>query len=566
MRNETEHRPACAVGLVRRIGRIGLIRWLIVCVVCFLVVFPYVVGYVTSSPENRFQGILDYGPDIQSYFMWMRSSADHPGLPPNLYHTLHEKPYFFHLLWVGMGKINRYTGVPIFLLYHSVHVLGILLFLLALWRFVGRFFSDTRQATVAYAVCALGSGVGWYTVLLDPSLIPILRIKPALPPVSPDLWSADVNCFYSILVSPHFAVALWLLVETMDRLYVAVTRGGKRVCFTGALSALSLGFVHTYDVFTAASVGIVFGGLYILLTQDRSDPSERFATGAGVACILFGCAVPVVYYAWAIRQSPSLASWAEQNRFETPAPHFYLQAFGLPAVLMLTYWQALKRFGRAEPDIVFLAAWVVTVFGLMYSTLIFPFAKRLAEGLQIPIVILAVRCVYDQWLPWVRQHVDMKPWHRYALIMTAAVLLFPTTGFLVINTTIAAAGDEPPFHITGVELAGFEQLEQHADKSKNVLAPWKTGTILPRYTGMRVYSGHFHITPDFEPRTARMQKFLYGDMSENEAIELLRRNRIGYIWLGRYRGTYAGRFPVDAPFLRLWWSRDFVDIYEVDLK
>ena len=63
-----------------------------------------------------------------------------------------------------------------------------------------------------------------------------------------------------------------------------------------------------------------------------------------------------------------------------------------------------------------------------------------------------------------------------------------------------------------------------------------------------------------------MQKFLYGDMSENEAIELLRRNRIGYIWLGRYRGTYAGRFPVDAPFLRLWWSRDFVDIYEVDLK
>ncbi len=558
-RNETAHGHTD----VRLIRHTGLIRWSIGFVTCCLILIPYVVGYVTSSPQHRFQGILDYGPDIQSYFMWMRSSADHAGLPPNLYHTLPEKPYFFHLLWVGIGKINRHTGVPILFLYHLTHALGIVFFLLALWRFVGRFFTEKHQAIVAYGVCILGSGVGWYTVMLDPSLIPVLRTKPALPEVSLDLWSADVNSFYSLLVSPHFAVALWLLVAAMDRLYMAVTRRDNRACLVGAFLALLLGFVHTYDVFTVANVGIVFGVLYILLNRYRLDLHDRLVTGARCLCFLLGCAVPVLYYIWAIHKSPTLASWAEQNRFETPGPHFYLQAFGLPAVLMLTYWQSVKRFRRGEPDILFLLTWVATVFVLMYSTALLPFAKRLAEGLQIPIVILAVRCVYDQWLPWVQHHVRLKRWHRLAILTGAAVLVFPTTIFLVCNMTIAATSTEPPFFVTGVELAGFEYLEQHANKGKNVLAPWKTGTILPRYTGMRVYSGHFHITPDFKPRTRLLQKMLWGHMSESEMLDLIRQNDIGYIWLGRYRGRYAGQFPTDAPFLRLWWKRDFVSIYEV---
>ncbi|MFH1742164.1 MAG: hypothetical protein ABIH23_24435, partial [bacterium] len=255
----TEQTPVASDRTHSRLSvKVAVAKWVIIAFACLLLTVPYVAGYLFSSDDYRFQGAVDYVEDVQSYFMWMRSAADHPGLPPNLYLTTSEPPGFFHLLWVGIGKLSRVTGVPITVLYHLSHVISVLLFLLALWRFIGRFFADNLQTCVAYGVCVLGSGFGWYTLTYDRALPAILRNKVLITDLSLDLWSADVNTFYSLLVSPHFALALWLLIEALDRLYGAITTGDKRARLSGAIFTFVLGFVHVYDMFIVAAVALVF--------------------------------------------------------------------------------------------------------------------------------------------------------------------------------------------------------------------------------------------------------------------------------------------------------------------
>lgn len=550
----------------RHISRsIKTAKWCIILATCLLAAVPYVAGYWTSSPQYQFQGAVDYVPDVQSYFMWMRSAADHAGLPPNLYHTTPEQPRFFHLLWWGLGKISRFSGLSITFLYHSAHLLGAVLFLLSLWRFVGRFFSNPRPACVAFGVCCLGSGLGWYTLIVDPSLPPILRSKPALPLVSLDLWSADVNTFYSILACPHYAIALWLLIEALDRLYRSILGGPSRLCVSGAFYTLSLGFVHVYDMFLVAPLALVFSIVWVM-SERRHSASEVPRCVAALtrgASFVLAAILPVLFYAIATAQSPSLASWAKQNVLPTPGPHLYLQAFGLPGALMLSYWQACRRIRRGEPEILFLVCWVGTVFLIMYSYPLLPFAKRVAEGIQIPVVILAIRCLYDQWIPWAKTRLGASKRHGIVLAAISVGLLIPTTLFLVCNATIGTTSRQHPFFVTGDERAAFDRLNQHGDKAKGVLAPWQTANIIPRYTGMMVYVGHPHLTPDYKTRRRLAHKFLWGYMDKSAMQQFLAKNRIGYLWLGRHKSRYAGSFPFDSGLFRVWFRSGFVNVHEV---
>ncbi|HQO36103.1 MAG TPA: hypothetical protein PLG59_15675 [bacterium] len=533
-------------------------RWLIFGVAFCSAAVPYVAGYLSSSAEFHFQGAADYVEDVQSYFMWMRSAADSEGLPVNLFHTSPERPGFFHLLWFGLGKVVRYTGISPVLLYHGSHAMAIFLFLTALWRFLGRFLADEKQRCIAYGVCALGSGFGWLTILHEPSIPQILRHKPLIVGMSMDLWSADVNTFYSMLVSPHFALALWMLVEIMDRLYRTVALDDLRVCISGAAFTICLGFVHIYDLFVIAPLALCFGLIY-----GRTNVARFRRILGGVTAFVIAAGVPLLVYQLLMIRTPSLAAWSAQNVLATPAPIWYLLGFGLPLILTLTYRTGWKRICRKEPDVLFPFLWVGVVLVLMYATPVLPFAKRLTEGVQIPLVILGVRCLYEQWIPWIRERYQPSRLTWSVLGGTAVVLVIPTNVFLVGNMTIAATGHESPYFLTADEYSALDQLDRFADKSKGILATEIAGNFIPRHTGMRVYAGHCHITPDWLKHRYSIGKFMMGQMSEGEIGMFFRENHIGYVWFGQETEQYRSHLPLESGQMELWYESGGVRVYSV---
>ncbi|MFH1739152.1 MAG: hypothetical protein ABIH23_09095, partial [bacterium] len=240
-------------------------------------------------------------------------------------------------------------------------------------------------------------------------------------------------------------------------------------------------------------------------------------------------------------------------------------AFGLPALFMLSYWQAWTRIRQGESDVLFLFCWVATVFCLIYGTPFLPFSKRLAEGVQIAVVILGVRCLYDQWIPWAKSRFSPSRKQIVLLSFLSVVLLIPTTLFLVCNTTIAATSRRAPYSLTSVELEALDQLDERADKSKGILVDENAGNFIPRHTGMHVYCGHRHISPDRTKRVYLVRSFLSGKMTERRMRQFLEENRIGYVWIERRKDKHVHPFPADCKFLRIWYERDSISIYEVVL-
>ncbi|HOE09957.1 MAG TPA: hypothetical protein PKJ23_00890 [bacterium] len=536
----------------------NMARWLISVVVFGAAAVPYVAGYLSSSEEFHFQGAVDYVEDVQSYFAWMRSAADSDGLPVNLYHTSPEKPGYFHLLWFGLGKVRRYTGISAVLLYHGSHAVAVILFLSVLWRFLGRFLADEKQRCIAFGVCALGSGFGRLTILHEPSIPQILRHKPLIVGMSMDLWSADVNTFYSMLVSPHFALALWMLVEIMDRLYRTVAHDDFRAWISGAVFTICLGFVHIYDLFVIAPLAVSFGVVY---GWRKTARFRRILVG--VAAFVISVGVPLLVYRLLMLRTPSLAAWSAQNVLSTPAPIWYLLGFGLPLILTLTYRNGWTRIRTGESDVLFLFLWVAVVLLLMYAMPVIPFAKRLTEGVHIPLVILGVRCLYEQWIPWIRERYQPSRLTWSMLGGTAAILILPTNLFLVRNMTIAATGHEAPYFLTGGEYRALNQLDRYADKDKGILSTEIVGNVIPRHTGMRVYAGHCHITPDWRKRRYLISKFMMGQMGEREIGMFFRENNIGYVWFGQETDQYRSRLPLESKEMELWYESGGVSLYKV---
>ena len=537
-------------------------KWLIILAVFSGCATPYLTGYMYSSDKKPFKSSIDYMDDVQSYFMWMRASADHPGLPPNLYNPTEEKPLFFHLLWWGIGKTSHFTGLPLPLLYHATHAAGILLFLTVLWRFLQLFFQEPKPLGIAFAVCTLGSGVGWYALVLDPSLAFILRYKSALPKVSLDLWSADVNIFYSLLACPHLAVSLWLLVEIMIRLLRSFSQGEPRALISGVFFTLILGFIHVYDMFEIAALSVTFGLLTLFSAGSPAIKQRKSHLLLYIFAWLSATVIPCAYYAWITHCSPSLASWANQNRLPASNPLLYLQSWGLPGLLALFYWKGWQRCRNGEKLMQFLFCWLITGFCLLFSYPLLPFAKRAAEGLQIPIVCLAVYSLFDQWIPLCKTTLHPTKHQIICLVIFSWILLFPTTGFLIWNTSMAASSQTFPYFLTEGEKEACKYMDHSLDKSQSILCTWQTGIDLPRYTGMRVYAGHQHITPDWKQRVLNLQNIFSGKMNSEELVQFFQKNNIGYIWLGKHEFLQCQEIFDTMPTLHLCFQNEYIRLYQ----
>ena len=212
----------------------------------------------------------------------------------------------------------------------------------------------------------------------------------------------------------------------------------------------------------------------------------------------------------------------------------------------------------------FLFLWVAVVLPLMYATPVIPFAKRLTEGVQIPLVILGVRCLYEQWIPWIRERYQPSRLIWSILGGTALILILPTNLFLVRNMTIAATGHEAPYFLTGDEYHALNQLDRYADKDKGILSTEIAGNFIPRHTGMRAYAGHCHITPDWRKHRYLISKFMMGQMGEREIGMFFRENNIGYVWFGQETDRYRSRLPLESKEMELWYKSGGVSVYKVN--
>jgi hypothetical protein len=212
---------------------------------------PYLFAYVTAPADSEFMGIIYNVHDYGAYRSWIRQAGQGFLIQDQLTSEPNE-PVIFNPLWIILGKTESALGLSFPQLFQIERWVAGLTLLLIAYNFFGRFFADRTQRLFAFLFFGLSSGFGWVLVLLNKLGV---RIDAPL-----DIYLAPGNTLVSLMTSPHFAVALILLLVTFSLVLDGCEKRQWRYWIGAGLSALFLGLVH-YELVTVYAVLAAFLGL-----------------------------------------------------------------------------------------------------------------------------------------------------------------------------------------------------------------------------------------------------------------------------------------------------------------
>ena len=194
----TEHREALGWGIL----------------LAFVTTLPYLLGYLGSPAGRYFLGFVLNPADQNTYFMWMTQVASGEVLLRNLYTSIPHDGAMLNLVFLAAGWIGRLTG-SLDLAYQLLRVLAVVMLAWSVWLFVATFTDSRERRRWLFLAVVFGAGIGWiwnvyrlvngdYGGLVSDTE---LLTRPL------DLWVPEGYVFYSMLVMPHFSLAIALLLD-----------------------------------------------------------------------------------------------------------------------------------------------------------------------------------------------------------------------------------------------------------------------------------------------------------------------------------------------------------------
>jgi hypothetical protein len=255
----------------------------------------------------------------------------------------------------------------------------------------------------------------------------------------------------------------------------------------------------------------------------------------------------VIYTVAAFSLDPVLRNWNLQS--DLPAPHVlhYLFGYGLWLIPGLWGWRAMRRRPEAAR---WAAAWLVAVPGLLALPL--PIQRRLVEGVQLPLVALAVLGL----TVGLRRH---RRW-LMPLVVSASCL---TTLILLVGGIAAARVPGPPIFHAADQVRIFEQVTALAGGRDVGLGAYRTGNLIPAYTPLVAYLGLTTETADFLEKRARVEAFYRSETPDVERRQLLAEGGIRFVFFGPEEWALGDFDPDTAPYLVKRLASGAYAVYEV---
>lgn len=464
---------------------------------------PYLVGYARSTPSARFGGFFLYEQDGYSYYAKMRQGARGA-----------QGAWTFHLpytsedeyqggglalmFYIAAGKLLP-LGLAPALVYHGARLLGSLLLLIVLARFIGRFVADARWQLITWVLLLFSSGWGLLvSYLIDPTYVAYELIAP------------DAFLFSILFGPPHvifgYALLLIWIGYTLDSFQADRSRLPRRLLIANLIGGAA---ALTREAYGPAYAGIFGAYLIALALQQRRLPWR--ATGI-VSVSSLAAGAYGVYMLIAYRVIPGFSAWYRQNPFVSPQPIDFLLGFApllLLAIFGLMFLRRASSSFTSHPllithDSLFILAWLIV--GPIMAYLPIEISRRLIIGWQIPLSVFAAYGLFELWR------------RRRGLGLAAAALVLPSTLLIILGGTARMLTPQPPLYITTDQQAALDWLGAHTTDRDVVLSDWRFGNLIPVYADARVFVGHPIETIDFSAKTRIVAAFFVGDTAARRAV------------------------------------------------
>ena len=485
--------------------------------ICFLVIIlvtvPYLYAYFAAGQEYIFGGFLLNPLDGNSYLTKMYQGWQGHWSFQLIYNANPGDGAYLFIFYVLLGNLARLFSMPLILMFHLVRLGGTLILLYELLQFMVVQFVEANSRRLAFALAALGSGLGWAAILFGR--------------LSSDFWVAETYPFLSCYTNPHFtfslAIMIWLLIPKISDIAYTRKREIMEIIAACLLSIMSpFGIV----IIGMIEVGLILWdciiGHYKPLGQLLSEHEEDMY---GLVRLLLGGGPMLAYYFWVVKTNPVFAGWNIQNITHAP-PVWDLVISLSPALLiaMLGVWYVYRKKiaqGRA------ILLWVFLTFALIYFPL--NLQRRFMMGLYIPLVVLAG---YGAQYITKSMRISFR-----ALSLGLLLVSVPTNIIILLVAKSGVDSHSPEIYLTKGENQALTWIENHTKSDSIILAAPGTSLFIPAHTGRRVYYGHPYETVNAEKNKAIVERFFKG-LYRPEDIEYFK--DADYVFWGPRERNMAG--------------------------
>jgi len=518
-------------------------RWAVGAAIGLMAVLslPYALAWVSTPADGVFMGHIWNPDDPCVYMAWARQAADGRLLLQDLFTTETQDGRYTNLFFLVIGWISRLSGLSIGAVYAgSRFVCGVAL-LYTTYLAAAAFSRRRAVRRLALYLVATASGLGWLFRLADMAWPGFLggvacvdiaytggqgdAITLAMPELVPTM---------SLLLHPHFALSMSLLLVTVVWGWRALSGGGRRDSVMAGVAALLLGNVHTYDVIPAALTLLVLAAL--AWTRDRARWRQVVSSLATIALLALP---PVAYQAFVFQTDPVFRQKA-LTVTASPSVLSYMVSMGLP--LLAAVAASISAVRRRRRHWYPLVTWAAVACAIPFMPGL-SFQRKMVEGAYLPLCILAAWIVAERAIPALqrrlpgRRRARLQAATRLVALVTVAACLPSLVVFTQRALSTVADNNRsrhlPPYYMARDDVAcmawmGGSEGSRITPDAVVLLSPL-SAAYLPGVAGCKIYAGHWSETLDYPRKVAEVAAVLSGRVSGDEARRLVESS--GARWL-----------------------------------
>ncbi len=453
--------------------------------------------------------------DTYTYVSFIEQSKQGRILFENLYTSEPQTPTLFRPSYLVLGKVAALLNLSSINVYHISRFALMILFFIVIYKFICRFFENSNERIVCYAIIFLASGFGKTNQVVESIT------------------------FFSLGEAPHFILSQTLMIAGFGFfLDYLKTKNFKFIGYS-SLFFLLLSFEHPFNLVIIASV--VFISLLI----------SQFSILTSIL-ITFISSFGILYQYFEVTRNPILAAWQAQNKLLSPTIMDYLLGYGLLVPLAAIGIEEI--IGKKEFKYKFILIWVFVTLVSIY--LPFPFQRRLIEGFHIPLSILATAGLFYLGRILKKYNLDL-----FVLVLIAlsigSIYAIKTKFDFVSNPSYRYA-----FFVGNNELEAINWLGANTSSSDIILANKDYGNIIPGFIGRKTYIGHNIQTINIYKKIELFNLFLK-ERNIVEANKFTTENGITYIFIGSNDFITQYGFEPENLFLEKVYDKNGVTIYKV---
>ncbi|GAP14738.1 hypothetical protein LARV_02513 [Longilinea arvoryzae] len=488
-----------------------------------LIISPYLIAQTLTGSGTIFGGFLFNPLDGNTYLAKMQEGWQGAWRFQLPYSAQPNPGAYLFLFYLFLGHLSRWLSLSPILVFHLARVLSAGLLLAAMKVFFTNIFKDRpKVAFWAFLFAGMGSGLGWLVALEGG--------------FTSDFWVAEAYPFLAMYSSPHFSLALAIMLWFLARDGRPFQR--KHIPWL-ALAGLALGIVLPFAV--VVTIVVVFGvSLYDFLTKKTIQWQTPLV-------FLFTGGLAILYQFIVIRTDPILVIWDAQNQTPSPAIWDFLISF-MP-LLVLAIWGIVQSFRSRNRPVILLSGWLI--LGLLLIYLPFNLQRRFMLGYMIPVAGLAAFGL-----------AELKTRRKKWIGIAAIGLTLPTLGIILLGGVLSVKNGEPSMLIRVAEMDVYRYLAQNSQADDIVLASPESGLFIPAYTGRRVIYGHPFETVNAPAEKTAVEGFFENSMNAGD-LAWARARGVKWILWGPREDAY-GVLPVNLPAgMVLVYQEDGVKLFEL---